>query len=372
MTIVITSFIVYHYLYPMLIIYLKRLNRRKKLTTKGYSIRQVLGIVDEKDVHVESISDRFTSLYQISDAVKAAGLENSNVIIGIDFSASNEWQGRNCFNRKSLHNISKRHKNPYQQVISIIPDVLKPFDEDNLIPVFGFGCSKTKDKSVFPFNEDKSPCKGFLDVLEQYERVRNTVELSGPTSLVPIIEQAIEITIEKGTYHILVIIMDGQVEEDQDLVTQNAIIEASLHSLSIIVVGVGDGPWDKMHDYDDRLPRREFDNFHFVDFHECTRKQCKQPLMNFALHALMEIPDQYKKIKSLGLLRKTPPLKYKKHDHEKCTTVANNSGPKKYEIRHRNHHHNHSNHRHHSNDSKQTVPKIKISCADGEEEGVFV
>jgi hypothetical protein len=46
--------------------------------------------------------------------------------------------GKNSFNGRSLHAISNT-PNPYEQAISIIGRTLSPFDDDNLIPCFGFG-----------------------------------------------------------------------------------------------------------------------------------------------------------------------------------------------------------------------------------------
>ena len=261
--------------------------------------------LEEKDIHhIDVIGDRFLDFPELSKAIKEAGLESSNIIIGVDFTASNEWQGRNSFDRKSLHTISKTKRNPYQKVITSIASTLNDFDKVNLIPAYGFGDITTKDKNVFSFTPDESPCKGFMHVLSCYEHVVKLTKLSGPTSFVPIINKAIDITQRNGSYHILIIIADGQVEDEADGITGQAIIRASYFPLSIIVVGVGDGPWDNMLTYDEKLPSRLFDNFQFVDYSEASKKSTKSPDLVFALHALMEIPDQYKKIKELGLLAK--------------------------------------------------------------------
>eukprot|EP00899_Mesostigma_viride_P020012 jgi/Mesvir1/28011/Mv20200-RA.1 len=208
----------------------------------------------------------------------------------------NEWTGARSFSGHSLHFISQVSKNPYQAVISVILRTLSSFDEDRVIPAYGFGDMQTQDRDVFPLNPTGAPCHGFEEVLHFYSLQAQQRRLSGPTSFAPLISRAVQIVRERRTYHILVIIADGQVEDGGATVA--AIVQASEYPLSIVMVGVGDGPWDLMRAFDDELPQRAFDNFQFVPF----TAHMTEPA--FALAALQEIPQQYSAICKLGLLER--------------------------------------------------------------------
>jgi hypothetical protein len=38
--------------------------------------------------------------------MRRVGVQKARVVIGIDFTASNEWQGRRTFNKNSLHKLN--------------------------------------------------------------------------------------------------------------------------------------------------------------------------------------------------------------------------------------------------------------------------
>lgn len=248
--------------------------------------------------------DRFQSYGDLERGLRDAGLESSNLIIGIDFTRSNEWNGGPpYFPDKNLHSTSYQ-PNLYQQVISIIGKTLEIFDDDKLIPAYGFGDTTTGDKSVFPFVIDHQtgfevPCYTFAHVLQVYNTIitdvaSGKVQLSGPTTFAPLIYKAIDIVRQAKSYHILLIVCDGMIDNKQE--TINAIIAASKYPLSIICIGVGKHDFKDMDEFDDEIPERDFDNFQFVDFYK-VMKNCENREVEFARNALMEIPDQYAYIK---------------------------------------------------------------------------
>ena len=264
------------------------------------------------------IQDRFNSYKDLEEGLRKAGLESSQLIIGVDFTKSNTWQGGKPFYAdKNLHAITP-YPNPYQKVLEIMCKTLEPFDEDHLIPAFGFGDTKTKDHSVFSFavkpkydnslytnispetqQFEDTTCYQLSGVLESYNKLISDIDngylkMSGPTTFAPLINKAIEIVKHEKEYHILLIICDGDVDNVTE--TVDAIVRASKYALSIICVGVGKGPWDRMIEFDDEIPERDFDNFRFVDFHKIMQ-QCENEELEFAKHALAEIPKQYHYIK---------------------------------------------------------------------------
>ena len=242
---------------------------------------------------LDHIRDSFSTFQSVSEAILKAGVGKARLVLGVDLTASNEWQGRVTFSRNSLHKLHPVRPsqvfNPYQKVINIIGKTLQPFTETGHVYAYGFGDVETQDTGVFNImGEDKASCRDFREVLVRYNEMLKEVRLSGPTSFAPIIRKSMEHVKESGNkFHILVIIADGQMENEGP--TVSAIIEASKLPLSIVLVGVGDGPWDIMEEFDDHLPGRKFDNFQFVDFHSST-KETKNSEAVFALSALMEVP----------------------------------------------------------------------------------
>ncbi|RHY29499.1 hypothetical protein DYB32_008337 [Aphanomyces invadans] len=198
---------------------------------------------------------------------------------------------------------------------------LETFDDDKLIPVFGFGDASTGGSRCFPFLPDNHACHTFAQVLARYNQITPGINLAGPTNFAPIIREAIRICRQLRTYHILDIMehfddfLPARRFDNFQFVEYHKMLKcnprnpdvgfataALMEVPAIIMVGVGDGPWDMMQRFDDQLPTRRFDNFQFVEYDRMLRFNRANPEVGFATAALMEIPEQYKIIRKLGLL----------------------------------------------------------------------
>lgn len=66
------------------------------------------------DASFYPIGDNYRSLRDLQQGLKRAGLESSELIVGVDFTKSNIYNGLKSFNTKSLHATYEEIMNPYQ------------------------------------------------------------------------------------------------------------------------------------------------------------------------------------------------------------------------------------------------------------------
>ncbi|CAL5981473.1 Copine_I [Hexamita inflata] len=209
-----------------------------------------------------------------------------------------------------MHDVTQLKETPYETIARLIDPLIKKFDDDGNIPSYIFGDVLTKNAKVRPLDPDAEDpnIQGMDAVLKTYRQFAPTVQQSGPTSLGPLIDEAIKSCERSPEFHILIAITDGDITEpDQDKIK---IQKASGYPLSIVVVGVGDGPFDILEQFDSKLSGRKFDNFNFfnyseykhkIDFMDTGSQNTAEEMV--ALQMLQEIPDQYQDIKTLQLLK---------------------------------------------------------------------
>ena len=282
-----------------------------------------------------------------------------NVIVAVDFTASNEWRGRrHAFPAApSMHRtMGERVHNPYQKVIASLSfgvnKLLEGVDRNchacstqSVLGCYGlaFGDASTKAAHCFSFlaankytNSGAATCEIGLDaecvysveeLLARYNEVVKRIELSGPTSFAPIVHKCMQLveansgnsgnnrsssssssssSNSKMMLHLLFIVTDGQLVagSDEELRTLNALRAAHSggYPLAVCVVGVGDGPWPSVLRIERTLRALgQADYFHFVDYHEVTRGT-KTPDLAFAAHAFAKLPAQCRHMKKANML----------------------------------------------------------------------
>ncbi|GKF29862.1 E3 ubiquitin protein ligase RGLG2-like protein isoform X2, partial [Tanacetum coccineum] len=135
----------------------------------------------------------------VTEALSHAGIESSDLSVGIDFTKTNEWTGSKSYRSRSLHHIGYG-LNPYEQAISIIWKTLAEFDEDNLIPCYGFGDATTHGQHVLSFYPEDRSCNAFEDAMSRCGENGPQLMLAAMTIVGKV----------GGQYHVLLIFVDGQ------------------------------------------------------------------------------------------------------------------------------------------------------------------
>lgn len=233
-------------------------------------------------------------------------------VIAIDFTASNGDPNY----PDSLHYLDSmgRRMNPYEQAISAVGSIIKPYDTQGLFAGFGFGAkllgANRPPSHLFPLNgNDQHPYVSSIDeLLEAYRAKLRNVVLSGPTNFAPCIAHCHNIArqFEDGLhYFTLVVVTDGIISDMTQ--TKKAIIEASKSPMSIIICGVGNADFGAMDELDSddvvmsidgRSAERDIVQFvpmnKFMPQHgSATTKTSSLELQRLlAEEVLREIPDQ--------------------------------------------------------------------------------
>jgi len=216
------------------------------------------------------------------------------MICAIDFTASNGKVN----SPKSLHYINSAEPNQYEQSIKASAGIVAYYDSDKLFPCYGFGAEYNGETSHC-FNlslSNNSEIEGVDGIMKTYKNVISQVSLSGPTFFSPVIYKTIQDIKTKGienNYYILLIITDGQITDEGP--TKNAIIEASILPLSIIIVGVGTANFASMSRLDgdekpllDAKGKKIRDIVQFVHYNQ---NYALNPTL-FSKDLLYEIPGQ--------------------------------------------------------------------------------
>ena len=151
--------------------------------------------------------------------------------------------------------------NCYERAIASVGEVLRPYDADNMYPVYGFGAKiRLADGSLsacqhcFPVYPGGLEVHGIEGILQAYRDAKTAVTFFGPTLFAPLIRATTEKVAAMGCsqehqkYVILLVLTDGVINDLE--LTKQAIIDASHHPLSIIIVGVGAADFSEMHELD--------------------------------------------------------------------------------------------------------------------------
>eukprot|EP01006_Ploeotia_vitrea_P046887 TRINITY_DN67071_c1_g3_i3.p1 TRINITY_DN67071_c1_g3~~TRINITY_DN67071_c1_g3_i3.p1 ORF type:complete len:764 (-),score=159.11 TRINITY_DN67071_c1_g3_i3:273-2564(-) len=208
--------------------------------------------------------------------------------VAIDFTASNGKP----HDTKSLHFMNPQQPNQYIRAIQSVGEILSAYDSDQQFPVYGFGAKIQGNVShcfACNFNESNPCVHGVQGIIDAYAAALQKVDLSGPTYFSQLLKKTMDkIKGDKTKYTILLILTDGEIMDFQE--TVKLINAAKDLPLSIVIVGIGNGPFGQMDALDgDSGTRIARDIVQFV----ALKNFANRSFQDLAAETLYEIPSQF-------------------------------------------------------------------------------
>lgn len=260
-----------------------------------------------KSKSVQAHSD-YNTVRELDDDINRCGVNESlNLMVFIDRTSSCKNTGRRTFGGKNLHTIQSGECNPFQHVFRSLEGVVN-FNQKATFPTYAYG-SGTAGK--FSNNlHFLGMCHNSKEVESVYVDTTDIRDQARPTRFRYIIDEAIRVQKLTKQYYVVLIITDGSPEAEFTRDDVEAIFEAMDYPLSIVCVGVGDGPFDFMEYLDDmkldklglnkseikrlKSKKTKFDNFQFVALSDIVNGSSGQSQDQAYFHMFMEIPNQYR------------------------------------------------------------------------------
>jgi hypothetical protein len=196
-----------------------------------------------------------------------------NLITAIDFSSPTGTPA------KDLHRLTAGELNPFEICIQAVGSVACHYDSDQFFPVYGFGAfvgGKVED--CFPLTvATDANVRGLDGILNAYRTAVGRVDFGAGPCFAPVIKTATAIASAAFTnacvYTILLIVTNGNVHDLQ--ATVDAIVAASVKSISIVIAGIGTGDFGTM----------TFLDANTIPLRSSEKKEAARDIVQFAAYA---------------------------------------------------------------------------------------
>ncbi|XP_064488567.1 copine-8-like [Ornithodoros turicata] len=135
--------------------------------------------------------------------------------------------------------------NLYENAIRAFSDVIQQYDEQQMIPLVGFGAKVPpnfmNESLIFLNGADSVRCRGVKGLLEAYRTKVPQLEPAEPSELSPALNYAAKLARDASDplkYYVVLVFTDGKL--DYTLSTLDTLVGASSAPMSVIFVGIGD------------------------------------------------------------------------------------------------------------------------------------